>query len=250
MGKVDYMNPLIKKTLADDAKEALFQYISHMDLQQSTKLPAETVLAEQLGVSRVTIRRAIDELECSGILLRQHGRGTFVNPNAAQISVNLNTLCGFGDIIKNSGHAADSQQLHCAKEKAGCHAVQLGLHPGESIWQVVTLYTADGSPAIMTSAFFSEQLLPETGDTLAWEQESVPEFLYHNTGLLMASDKLRVRACSRQEAAVQFPYIDRLHTDALLMMDGVAFDQNNQPLFYGVSFYDTSVIQFDIFRRR
>ena len=168
----------------------------------------------------------------------------------AQISVNLNTLCGFGDIIKNSGHAADSQQLYCAKEKAGCHAAQLGLHPGESVWHVVTLYTADGSPAILTSASFSGQLLPEAGDTLAWERESVPEFLYHNTGLVMASDKLRVRACSRQEAAVQFPYIDRLHTDALLMMDGVAFDQNNQPLFYGASFYDTSVIQFDIFRRR
>lgn len=244
------MNTLIKKTLAGDAKEALFQYISHMDLKQSTKLPAETALAEQLGVSRVTVRRAIDELECSGILLRQHGRGTFVNPNAVQISVNLNTLCGFGDIIKNSGHAANSQQLCCIKEKAGCHAMPLGLHPNEIVWHIETLYTADSNPAILTSAFFAEHLLPAMKNPSMCEQSSIPEFLYHNSGLLMSSDKLRVCACSRQEAAAQFPNISMLHADALLMLDGIAFDQNNQPLFYGFSFYDTSIIQFDIFRRR
>lgn len=244
------MNPLIKKTLAEDAKDALFQYISQMDLQQSTKLPAETELARQLGVSRVTIRRAIDELECSGILLRQHGRGTFVNPNAARINVNLSTLCGFGDIIKNSGHIAESQQLYCEREKAGRHAAQLGLHPEDTVWHIETLYNADHSPAILTVAYFSEQLLPDSMESISWDHESVPEFLYHNTGLFMTSDKLRVRACSRQEAAAEFPHVDRLHADALLMMDGVAFDQNNQPMSYGISFYDTGIIQFDIFRRR
>lgn len=243
------MNPIIKKTLSDDAKHALCQYISRMDLRQSTKLPAETELAEQLGVSRVTIRRAIDELECSGLLLRRHGRGTFVNPNAAQIRVNLNELCGFGDIIEGSGHNAVSRQLYRAKEHADSHAAALELHPGDIVWHIETLYNADSTPSILTIAYFAEQLLAEA-ENIVWGHESIPEFLYHNAGHFMTSDKLRLTACSREEAMTVSGYAGELRGAALLRMDGIAYDQNNHPLFYGTSFYNTSVIQFDIFRRR
>ena len=43
-------------------------------------LPAEHALAQQFGVSRVTIRRALGLLERSGLVSRERGRGTTVNP--------------------------------------------------------------------------------------------------------------------------------------------------------------------------
>ena len=55
-------------------------------LGEATMLPAELELAEQLGVSRGTLRRAIADLERSGLLSREQGRGTFVNP-AARLAV-------------------------------------------------------------------------------------------------------------------------------------------------------------------
>ncbi len=51
-------------------------------LGEETMLPPEGVLAEQFGVSRGTLRRALDDLEESGLLRREAGRGTFVNPAA------------------------------------------------------------------------------------------------------------------------------------------------------------------------
>ncbi|WP_345364838.1 GntR family transcriptional regulator, partial [Actinoallomurus liliacearum] len=45
-----------------------------------TSLPSERDLAQELGVSRPTIRAAIDELVRSGHLVRRHGRGTFTSP--------------------------------------------------------------------------------------------------------------------------------------------------------------------------
>lgn len=51
-------------------------------LGEETVLPPEGVLAEQFGVSRGTLRRALDDLEESGLLRREAGRGTFVNPAA------------------------------------------------------------------------------------------------------------------------------------------------------------------------
>jgi 5-formyltetrahydrofolate cyclo-ligase len=56
-------------------------------LGEATMLPAELELAEQLGVSRGTLRRAIADLERSGLLSREQGRGTFVNPAARLRSV-------------------------------------------------------------------------------------------------------------------------------------------------------------------
>lgn len=51
-------------------------------LGEATVLPPEWALAEQLGISRGTLRRALAELEDRGLLRREIGRGTFVNPAA------------------------------------------------------------------------------------------------------------------------------------------------------------------------
>lgn len=51
-------------------------------LGEETTLPPEWELVEQLGVSRGTLRRAIGDLERSGLVRREAGRGTFVNPAA------------------------------------------------------------------------------------------------------------------------------------------------------------------------
>ena len=47
-------------------------------VSQDGRLPSERTLAEQFGVSRTSVRRAIDELCLQGWLIRRHGRGTFI----------------------------------------------------------------------------------------------------------------------------------------------------------------------------
>lgn len=53
--------------------------IGEMDLSRGTKLPREEELARILGVSRTTVRQALNDLAADGIVLRRQGRGTFVN---------------------------------------------------------------------------------------------------------------------------------------------------------------------------
>lgn len=81
--------PMSKVNLSSSVKNYLYQYIRSLEQTGNMKLPPESELSLKLGVSRVTVRRALDELENEGIILRIQGRGTFANPEALNIQVNL-----------------------------------------------------------------------------------------------------------------------------------------------------------------
>lgn len=51
------MRPFLRKNLSDTVKAELYDYIDNLDLEKGTKLPPENTIAQNYGVSRVTVRR-------------------------------------------------------------------------------------------------------------------------------------------------------------------------------------------------
>lgn len=237
------MKPISRKTLAVDAKEALYSYILEMDLSTSTKLPSEVELAAGLGISRVTLRRALDELEYSGILLRIHGKGTFVNPSALHIQVDLSRMQEFGDIIRRSGHQSNMEILAVRQIRAD--PFQTGT---ERVIQVERLYCADGMPAILSVAQIPEAVfhtLPEESD---WSQHSNFELLHTHGGRLILRDKLEITTHTVSELQRELPAMEQFSCTSVLSLSGLGFDQNNQPAILGVAYYDTNIVTFNMFR--
>lgn len=72
------LRSLARESLAEQAAAALRDYILANRLARGTRLPAEPVLAEQLGVSRNVLRQAVASLQTMGFLRVTHGSGTFV----------------------------------------------------------------------------------------------------------------------------------------------------------------------------
>jgi DNA-binding GntR family transcriptional regulator len=80
-GRIDHRAPrLLWQQVADDLRAEM----DSGELAIDTRLPSEFELADQYGVSRDTIRRAIQELVSENRLVVLHGRGTFVTPKPAQ----------------------------------------------------------------------------------------------------------------------------------------------------------------------
>jgi len=72
------LQPLSRRNLAELAVETIKRYILQENLEEGDRLPGEEELAESLAVSRNIIREALTTLAAEGLVVRQTGRGTFV----------------------------------------------------------------------------------------------------------------------------------------------------------------------------
>ena len=135
--------PIRKKTLSDSVKDSLRKLISEKAFNEAGKLPPEEELARQLAVSRITIRKALTDLEQEGLLLRIHGRGTFVNPAARQVKVNLSGMLEFGSVISGNGYRPECRLFSVDEERIPASVGEhLGTGKGGRGIRVEKLYLA------------------------------------------------------------------------------------------------------------
>lgn len=115
-----------------------------------TPIPPERNLSAALAVSRATLRQAVETLVQDGLLVRQHGRGTFVaEPKLEQP---LDKLRGFSENMRALGVTPTSELLHAGLEPAtGAVAGALGLKDGAAVAVVRRLRLADGVPLMVES---------------------------------------------------------------------------------------------------
>jgi GntR family transcriptional regulator len=107
-------------------------------------LPAERILCQRLSVSRPTLRSAVDELVNNGMLVRQHGRGTFVAP--AKITQEL-VSDERAMVLPQAAGTWTSRVLEFATIAAGARVGRrLRISPAAEIFYVARQRFVDGSP--------------------------------------------------------------------------------------------------------
>lgn len=118
-------------------------------------LPSERSLAETLGLSRVTARKAIDRLVEQGLVLRRHGSGTYIAPRLEQ---GLNRLSSFSEELRQRGFDPSSRWLSRALAPATPEEqLSLGLSPGTRVARLERLRLADA-----TVMAYEISVLPQT----------------------------------------------------------------------------------------
>jgi GntR family transcriptional regulator len=107
-------------------------------------LPAERALAATLGASRMTLRRAIDELVREGLIVRRQGAGTFVaEPKIAQSLA----VSSFSEDMRRRGLEPSSRTLTLEEIHAGPQlGRRLQVSPSEHVLRVIRLRLADAAP--------------------------------------------------------------------------------------------------------
>ena len=141
IGRLDEQDPA---PLYRQLQRALREAISSRVLAPDDALPAEREFADELGVSRITVRKALDGLVGEGLLIRRQGAGTFV---AARVEKNFSKLSSFTEDMISRGRAPHSAWLSRAEGQVTPEeSLTLGLSPGAPVYRFHRIRYADGAP--------------------------------------------------------------------------------------------------------
>lgn len=140
-----------KQVTQSKVEQALAWIRSHIDDKdfQDGRLPSEPKLAELLGISRGTVRQAIEQLVQEGILVRRHGSGTFIKQNVLGIHTRLEEVWDFDEMIRESGYTPSVRHKVLTLGKPSpeaCDALQLSFD-GEAL-TTENIFFADNMPVI------------------------------------------------------------------------------------------------------
>jgi len=152
------------------ARDVLLRAILRRQFPEG-RLPAEDELARQLGVSRTTVRTALQSLEELGVVKRTPGLGTSVHERMSPSVVALQRLIGFSELLSEQGHAVSyTPTMRVIDNPAPVVAEALGLAPDTECYAIQRLLFADGQPAVWaveifpTSTFVGEFELSAGGE--------------------------------------------------------------------------------------
>ena len=149
----------MKKTLYQQVILDLEKKIK-TEMKPNDRLPSERQLLKEYGVSRNTIRLALNDLEERGVIYRLHGKGTFVSTIYLD-QTNLGSMYSFSEQMSEAGHKPTTQnrtlELVTPKEDV---ANQLNLKAGEKAYKLVRLRLADGVPLMYGETYLPEKIFP------------------------------------------------------------------------------------------
>lgn len=141
------ITPLDNRSLTERTRDALLAAIRAESFPEG-RLPPEGDLATQLGVSRTTVRAALQSLAADGLVSRRRRHGTFVNTHLLRASMRLNRLVPFTVLIEQCGHVPSvDPQVHTLRA-AEADAEALGVAPDTQCLVVSRLLRASGEPVI------------------------------------------------------------------------------------------------------
>lgn len=218
--------------------EQLSAAISDGTLQPGDPFENEVALAERLGLSRPTVRRAIQEMVDQGLLVRRRGLGTHVANRKVHRRAELTSL--WDDLRRAGRHPRTTVLTHeiVRDERA---AAALDLEPTAPLLLVVRLRTADGDPI----AYMHNWLPPQYSD--------IPLEELQEMGLYAALRNRGVRpVVAQQTIGARMPTpAERRHLGIrghhpVLTMSRMAFDASGRAVEFGDHCYRAQDYTIDI----
>lgn len=209
------------------------------DLPAGSRLENEVSLGERLGLSRPTVRRAIQDLVDKGLLVRRRGIGTQVVHGQVTRGVELTSLY---EDLSRSGQKPSTKMLEYRTTKADIKmAEKLGVEVGSPVLYMRRLRAADN-----VAVSIMENWLPAEFTDIT-EAELLEHGLYQilrarGVTIRVAKQRIGARKASHQES--QDLMIEK--NASLLTMDRTAYDNSGRAVEFGHHCYRPDLYSFEV----
>jgi GntR family transcriptional regulator len=169
-------------------------------MEPGDPIPAEAELGEKFRASRITVRRAVEDLVAEGLLTRHQGRGTFVQ--RPKLTHELSMITSWTEQLRTLGFAPKTNQRKVRLEKAPAHIVEaLRLNKGEEVVRIERVRLANREPISYMINYLPSRLI-QGFHQRKFTEESLYEVLERDYGLkpAMSVDTVGTRPASEEEA--------------------------------------------------
>lgn len=240
---------MIKRSpsLTEQAKTLIKQRIVNDEFDEG-RIPSETDLASELGVSRTTIRDALSRLELEGSIIRRQGAGTFVNAAGLQIHIRLEEIWLYEAMLEAHGYTPANRIIAVTEQPAGPDiATALNIAPDTAVTTVKKLFLADGQPVIFTINHIPTRHITTPFNTGDFHQPVI-EFLATNCQQELAyylSEIVPLIATNEVAALLHLPP----HKTALLSFEEIGYNTDNDPILKATSCFRDDLLRLRLIRR-
>lgn len=223
----------IHKPLYSRIQEHIAELILSGKLAPATKIQSEREYSEDLGVSRMTVRRALTELVNEGLLERRHGSGTYVaKPKMTYESAELvNTI----EAMQRRNIATASQLLEFSEIVASRRLADLlKIEIGNPIYRVDILRFANRVPVILERVFFPCARFPDLEE---WdlEKSSIYDLLTSVYKVRLGHISQTVEAVAAADTVAQQLRIEE--NSPLLMLSRIIYERDvEEPVVFSQDF--------------
>lgn len=236
-------NPSLTDQVKSHIKEQIWA-----NAYEDDRIPAETDLANELGVSRTTVRDALSRLENEGVVFRRQGAGTFVNRPGLQIKSRLDEIWSYEAALEAHGYLPRTRLLDVRQEiSTEGLAGELGMADGEQFLVVKKLFLEDQQPVILAvnliplrrinKAYTEKDLLAPVFEFLAKSGDQHLSYYLSDIVPVVASDDIR--------QALELPA-----GTPLITLEEVGYNEENEPILKAYSYFRDDLLRLRLIRRK
>lgn len=204
-------------------------------------IPPEKKLCEMFGVSIGTLRKAVDELTASGVLIRRQGKGTFVASHSQD-----RYLFFFFHLLGQDGHkeypAVEFQKFSSAVADEFA-AQALGISVGDPLWHVSNRLSLRDEVVSLDEIYLPQSLFPTLSEArLKVRQTTLYQMYQDEFGQTVMRAGERVRAT--RATAAQARRLKVKTGEPLLQIIRVAYSVDDRPIELRYSFVQTANCEY------
>ncbi len=167
-------------------------------------IPSERKLAQTYGMSRLTVRKAIDYLVHENKLYRRNKVGTFTTDQ--KLYKKADTFEGFTSEVKKAGGVPSNRLIeYTLKQASKPIAEKLGIKEGDPLYRVIRLRLKNDIPIMVDEVYFPKAIISLNEEVV---QGSIYEHITQNLGLKIVSAKQTYHATFAKSEYLKHLQID------------------------------------------
>lgn len=232
-----------EKTLYLKVKESLAEKIKNNKFEIGSYLPTERELCEEYDVSRITVRRALEELEDEGFVVKERSKGVkVINQSIQYIKSALNQYQGFHAKMKQKGLKAETflseWEVRELPEKFFNNFSGIDEYYASDLLLLKRLLGVEAKPMIYLRTYLTKETKINVED---YEGGSLYSLIRKKSGNSIAYSREYVSATISTKDMEELFRVD--HKIPILERNQVGYNKEGKILFFTEAFYNSEIYQ-------